>query len=84
MLHSLQLMPFTKTLSGSMKFGDQADSDWTNSNFESGDDYDVLVQGNGFYDPTSKTATGFDFTVTSGTVIFWVMPRKVGAIAQVS
>lgn len=84
MLHSLQLVPFTKTVSGTILFGDVANSDWSNANFTSGEDYDVLVQGNGFIDPTSKSELGFDYTVTGGTVVFWVMPRQIGAVAQVS
>lgn len=81
---SAEFVEFRKTVSGALLFGDQANSDWSNSNFENDDDYDVFVMGNGYVDPDSFLTTGLDYTVTAGTLVIRVFPKKPNAIGQVS
>lgn len=84
LIESAQYVEFTKTVSGTILFGDVANSDWSNANFASGNDYIVFTSGNGFVVEGSQTAAGFDYTITGGTLVIRVFPKQLGAIGQVS
>ena len=50
-----------------------------------GSEYDVIcVEGVGTVDEGTKTEVDFDVTVTGASATFRVLPKKIGAVAQVS